>query len=131
MGNLIDKMHELTPLMVNHFVKPIIWRTVFHVEREPKFVYTTNVGYSTLRIYDDQTLPDEIKLKFAFIGAQDKNIYSRDEAPKWIDHIGALAYNPMSPGININTEPFGWRVSYYFYTLMVEESLLEKMRGHK
>ena len=106
-------------------------------EKEGK-VYVTNVGFHQQRYYTDSTLPDDIKIKLAFIG-------SAPESSKWDSHddrrieVGktgssTIRQQRLPSGAYTSTYPpafdkTGWRFGRNYYTVIITETLLWEMKG--
>jgi hypothetical protein len=88
-------------------------------------LYTVYVGDKFTRVFNSDTLPDEVKVKLTMINALPiTNLYSEE----WVENSPLHIYTPPK-NLTVGYEDVGWRVSETIYCLLLSESCLMSMRG--
>ena len=116
MSYLIENFPHPSPL-----VHPRDWNLIRLPVRRVDGQYFICVAEGMTRMYDDETLPDALKVKFAMILAtpQPPLIPKRDLQNI---HIYVNAHNP-------ELNEIGWRVSDEYFCLVVNRQTLESLKG--
>ena len=84
--------------------------------------YHVYVAEKQSRIYDDETLPDELKVKFAMIlSVPHRNVVTDDEVRGMFD----IAINDETKEL----DDIGWRVSEHLFCLVLTRETLESLKG--
>jgi len=90
-------------------------------------LYTIYVGDKFTRVFNSDTLPDEVKVKLTMINALPvNNLYSEE----WVGYNSIYIY--MQPDMLPTAyRDVGWRVTESLYCLLLTEKCLMDMRGKK
>ena len=107
---------ELSPV-----VHPKKWELIRLPVRKVNNEYIVYVADGFHRIYNDDTLPDVLKSKFAMILANGGDAYVGD--PKILRLT--LYTNTFSPEL----DEVGWRASETYFCLVVDRPTLESLKG--
>ncbi len=107
---------ELSPV-----VHPKRWDLIRLPVRKVNNEYIVYVADGFHRIYNDDTLPDVLKSKFAMILANGGDAYVGD--PKILRLT--LYTNTFSPEL----DEVGWRASETYFCLVVDRPTLESLKG--
>ena len=107
---------ELSPV-----VHPKKWDLIRLPVRKVNNEYIVYVADGFHRIYNDDTLPDVLKSKFAMILANGGGAYVGD--PKILRLT--LYTNTFSPEL----DEVGWRASETYFCLVVDRPTLESLKG--
>jgi len=88
-------------------------------------LYTIYVGDKFTRVYNSDTLPDEVKVKLTMINALPiDNLYTE----QWVEYNPIYVY--MAPeSLSTTYQDVGWRVTESMYCLVLTEKCLMDMRG--
>ena len=109
---------ELSPV-----VHPKRWDLIRLPVRKVNNEYIVYVADGFHRIYNDDTLPDVLKSKFAMILAHGGSAFVNDSKVLRL----TLYTNMESPEL----DEVGWRSSETYYCLVVDRPTLESLKGGK
>jgi hypothetical protein len=112
------------PHLIGHLspvVHPKRWELIRVPVRKVGDSYIVYVADGYHRIYDDDTLPDVLKTKFAMILANASNKFILDDKVLRI----ALYTNVDSPEL----DEIGWRASETYFCLVLDRLTLESLKG--
>ncbi len=115
MRNPHPLIEHLLPL-----VHPKYWDLIRLPVRRVEGRYLIHVADRMSRMYDDETLPDALKVKFAMILAAPQ--------PPLLDET---RLNNIQIYVNHNPElsEIGWRVSETYFCLVVDRETLNSLKG--
>ncbi len=101
-------------------VHPRDWNLIRLPVRRVEGRYHIHVADRMSRMYDDETLPDVLKVKFAMILAAPQ--------PPFLDET---RLNNIQIYVNHNPElsEIGWRVSETYFCLVVDRETLNSLKG--
>lgn len=107
-----------------HLLSPVVsqynWKLFRVPVRKVGNQYTIFVNDSFTRVFDENSLPDELKTKMAMILASPNQIVSDRE-------VTSLML--FSTTQREEFKEIGWRVSDTYFCLVLDESTLMKLRG--
>ena len=118
MSYLIENFPHPSPL-----VHPRDWNLIRLPVRRVDGQYFICVAEGMTRMYDDETLPDALKVKFAMILAAPQPTLM-DEASKHFQKI--IVYTNPMPG---EFDTIGWRVSETYFCIIVDRQTLKSLKG--
>ena len=106
--------YDLTPIVSQH--NPNLYRVI--LDKKPNGTYEFFVGDSYMRVFTDETLPDEVKAKIAMINAAGKEPY-----PEYQSVYNTSPYEEM--------REIGWKKENETYCIVLSSALLHELRGEK
>lgn len=111
--------HVIGPL--SPVVHPKRWDLIRLPVRRVEGSYYVYAADGLVRMYDEETLPDTLKGKFAMILASPQPPLMHERSLQKL-HIYINGHNP-------ELDEVGWRVSETFFCLIVDRETLESLRG--
>ncbi len=102
-------------------VHPRDWNLIRLPVRRVEGRYHIHVADRMSRMYDDETLPDVLKVKFAMILAAPQ--------PPLIDETRLMILQIYTNNHNSELNDIGWRVSETYFCLVVDRETLNSLKG--
>ena len=108
-------------------LSPVVHKTLMNLHRVPMYVaddqYKLFVADKYVRIYDKDSLPDEIKVKLAMIHAIPIATLLRDSD---LFNSNYLIYENLH---DPTLDDIGWRVTKHIYCLVLKTDYFRTLRG--
>ena len=124
-AQVIQKPSRLTPIShneVNGSYKVVIMKTV----EDPEQTYTMFVGEGYVRVYSEQTLLTDLRIRLSAIDQYIEGMVVNEDSHVWVidspryDYAITIVYeNRLSPDMN----EIGWRYRNLYCVILTEEEL--------
>jgi hypothetical protein len=128
---IITKPSQLGPMShpsINNLYRVIVWRNPY----DPEYGYTMCVGEGYMRMYSEDTLPIDIRMRMTAIDSFIEGMVAKGTVDPAIlneKQIHGSQTSIYNNHISSDLDEIGWRSSEYYCLIMTEEELMQYKGG--